>query len=510
MSESGQAAAKSQAIGVQAFPARSYAFAAYQDAQNWIGGAWRQPATSAWLNVENPRHGKIMGRVAMSGAADVAAAVDVARKAWPAWRATPLKERAQIMFRLKALMERDLDELCWLLSHENGKTLAEARGDVEKGIECVEFACGIPNLLTGGVEEVSRGVRCEVQQEPLGVCAGIVPFNFPVMVPLWMIPNCITAGNCFILKPSEVVPFGSIRLAALLAEAGLPDGVFQIVQGGREVVEALCDHPGIEALAFVGSTQVAKLVYGRACASGKRALCLGGAKNHLIIAPDADVELTAQNVVASSFGCAGQRCMASSVVVAVGPVQKIVDRIAELTRAIRVGEDMGCVISAAAHRRIEGAIGTAEGLGARLLVDGRGAQVPDNPGHWVGPTVLDRVTAAMPAGCDEIFGPVLSIVRADSLDAAIAIQNASQYGNGASIYTSSGAIARYVAERLEAGMCGVNVGVPVPREPFAFGGWKASKFGHGDITGLDGVHFWTRPRKTTTKWTQAVGGSWMS
>lgn len=495
---------------IPTFTARSYAFAPYIDARNWIGGRWTDPQAGRWLPIDNPRHGKAMGQVALSESADVDAAVAAAKAAFPGWRATPLKDRAQVMFRLKNLLEMHMEELCWLLSHENGKTLAEAKGDIEKGIECIEFGCALPNLAQGEQLDVSRGVHCEVTHEPLGVCAGIVPFNFPIMVPLWMIPIVLTAGNCFILKPSEQVPYGAVRLAQLMKEAGLPDGVFQLVQGGREVVEALADHPGVEAIGFVGSTRVAKLLYARGAAAGKRMLCLGGAKNHLIVVPDADVDMTASNIVASSYGCAGQRCMASSVVVAVGPVQRIVDRVAELARNIRLGEDMGAIINRGSVARIEGYIAEAEQHGATVLVDGRDAEVPGNPGFWVGPTVLDHVNPDMPAGCEEIFGPVLSIIRAETLDEAIAIQNNSLYGNGASIYTSSGAVAQYVAQRLEAGMCGVNVGVPVPREPFAFGGWKASKFGHGDITGMDGFHFWTRPRKVTTKWAPAEGGSWMS
>lgn len=496
---------------VPAYLGRDNAFSPYTTARNWIGGHLRDAASGRTLDVVNPRFGKVMGQVALSGAADVEAAVAAATLALPAWRTTPIKERAAVMYRFKALLERDLEELSWLLAAENGKTFGESKADIEKGIECVEFACSLPNLADGGMLEVSRGVRCEVTYEAVGIVAGIVPFNFPVMVPLWMIPNALTAGNAFICKPSETVPFGAMRIGQLLSEAGLPDGIYQTVNGQREVVEALCDHPAIEALGFVGSSRVAKLVYGRSASLGKRALCLGGAKNHVLVVPDADLDLTAQNVVASSFGCAGQRCMASSLMVAVGNVQPIVDAIVVAAKKIVTGRDMGAIVSAEAVVRINRYIDDAEKAGAKVLVDGRGVQVAGcEGGFWVGPTVLDHVSAGAPAACEEIFGPVLSIVRVDTLDQAIAIENASVYGNGAAIFTTSGAVARYASERLQAGMIGINIGVPVPREPFAFGGWNDSKFGHGDITGWDGYRFWSKPKKVTSKWARQSDASWMS
>ncbi|MDP3274617.1 MAG: CoA-acylating methylmalonate-semialdehyde dehydrogenase [Deltaproteobacteria bacterium] len=492
------------------FAARSYAFQEYVPIRNWIGGKWVDGSTGQWLAVENPRHGMAMGKVTLSGAPDVAAAVEAAKIALPAWKNTPMRERAQVLFRLKALMERDLEELCWLVSHENGKTFAEGKGDVEKGIECVEFAIGLPMMADGGQLDVSRGVNCRTVHEPLGIVAGIVPFNFPVMVPLWMVPNALMAGNAFILKPSEVVPYGAMKLAELLKEAGLADGLFNVINGQREAVEAVVDHPDIQAVGFVGSSKVAKILYGRGAATGKRMLCLGSAKNHVIVVPDADVELTASNVIASSFGCAGQRCMASSLMVGVGDVQPIVDGMVAHVKKIRLGEDMGSIISGASRERILTYIAQAESLGAKVLVDGRGASVDGSPGHWIGPTVLDNVTIEMPAGCEEIFGPVLSIVRQPTLDAAIALQNKSLYANGAAIFTTRGAVARHAIEKLEAGMVGVNVGVPVPREPFSFGGFNASKFGHGDMTGWDGFRFWSRPKKITEKWAVYADASWMS
>jgi malonate-semialdehyde dehydrogenase (acetylating)/methylmalonate-semialdehyde dehydrogenase len=491
------------------FSARSYAFAPYAPCHNWIAGQWTPAASGETLPVHNPRHGQVLGHVALSGAADVARAVAAAKAAFPGWRDTPLKERVQVLFRLKALMERDIEELTWLVSHENGKVYAEAKGDVLKGIECLEFGLSLENMAQGEQLDVSRGINCSTTHEPLGVVAGVVPFNFPVMVPLWMLPQALAAGNTFVLKPSEVVPYGAMKLASLLQEAGLPDGVFNTVNGGQPTVEGLVDHLDVKAMAFVGSTKVARLLYARGAALGKRMLCLGGAKNHLLVVPDADPELTASTVVASAYGCAGQRCMAASLMIAVGDIDPIIESIASITRKIRLGEDMGPVIHAAAALRIHRYIDQAEQMGAKVLVDGRGAKGPDG-GHWVGPTILDHVRPDMPAGCEEIFGPVLSIVRARTVDEAIAIENASSYGNAASIFTSSGAVARHCIERFEAGMCGINVGVPVPREPFGFGGWNDSLFGQGDLTGYDGFRFWTRARKLTSRWSLSKDATWMS
>jgi malonate-semialdehyde dehydrogenase (acetylating)/methylmalonate-semialdehyde dehydrogenase len=492
------------------FPARGYDFQPYVDCHNWIGGQWVPAASGATLEVVNPRHNKSLGQVADSSFDDVTAAVAAAKAAFTGWRATPLKERVQVMYRLKELMTRDLEELVWLLSHENGKTYAQAKGSVMKGIECVEFGCSVPNMASGEHLDVSRGINCAVTHEPLGVCAGIVPFNFPTMVPLWMLPQALVTGNTFVLKPSEQVPYGSMKLALLLKEAGLPDGVLNIVNGRKDTVEAICDHKDIKAVAFVGSTRVAKLVYERASKTTKKVLCLGGAKNHLLVVPDADTELTADTVVASSYGCAGQRCMAASVMVAVGDVQHIIDRMVEKTEAIELGEGMGAIINPQSMERITNYIAQAEKLGAKVLVDGRGASVAGQPGSWVGPTILDNVSPDMPAGCEEIFGPVLSIVHVDTLDQALAVENDNAYGNASAIFTTNGGVARYAIDRMEAGMCGVNIGVPVPREPFAFGGWNDSKFGHGDISGMDGFRFWTRPRKVTSRWATANDATWMS
>ncbi len=374
----------------------------------------------------------------------------------------------------------------------------------------MEFGASLPNSGGAGEElEVSRGVVCREIHEPLGVVAGITPFNFPIMVPLWMLPQAIVGGNAFVLKPSEQVPLGSLKLAALLKEAGLPDGVFNVVHGAADVVNALCDHPTIKAIAFVGSTKVAKLVYARGSASGKSMLCLGGAKNHLIVVPDADLKVTADNVVASFTGCAGQRCMAASVLVAVGDVDHVLSAVTERAKQLEPGKNLGPIINKASVERITRYIDEAEKAGAKVVVDGRNKR-PSGDGYWVGPTVIDGVTPEMSAWQDEIFGPVLSVVRVKTLDQAIELENQHPYGNAASVYTTSGAVADYVTRRVEAGMVGVNIGVPVPREPFGFGGWNQSKFGHGNLTGLDGFHFWTRPRKVTLKWEIQSDATWMS
>lgn len=492
------------------FAATNDEFAPYSTARHWIGGAWCNPATSTALReVINPRFGKVIAQVKMGGKDDVDLAVASAAAAARSWNAWPIRDRAHVMYRLRELMVSNIDELSWLLSHENGKIYGEAKAEIEKGIECIEYGCSLPNLAAGNQLEVSRGVACEVAYDSLGVVAGITPFNFPMMVPLWMLPQALVGGNAFVLKPSERVPLSTMRLAELLKQAGLPAGVFNIVQGGREVVEAICDHPAIKAVGFVGSTKVAKLVYARASAHGKRALCLGGAKNHLIVVPDADLELTAENVVASFTGCAGQRCMAASVLLAVGEVDHILDAVRVRAAKITTGKDLGPVTTQAARDRIAGYIDGAERMGARIVLDGRRASAVAG-GYWIGPTIIDGVTADMPVAHEEIFGPVLSIMRVKTLEQAIDIENASPYGNASSIYTSSGDIARRVIASVEAGMCGVNIGVPVPREPFGFGGWNDSCFGAGNITGWDGYRFWTRQRKITSKWALQRDQTWMS
>ena len=485
--------------------------AKYGRLKNYINGSFAESGSGRSLSVHSPLDGSLLAEMPCSGSADLDAAVAAARAAFPRWSRTPIKERVQVFFRYKYLLEQHLDELAALVSEENGKTRSEAVAEIEKCIELTEFATSLPQLLGGEVLEVSKGVECRLDQVPLGVVASIVPFNFPAMVPNWTIPNALALGNCMVIKPSEKVPLSLGRLAILLKEAGLPDGVFNIVNGDAAIVEAICDHPGIDAVTFVGSTKVAKIVYRRATDHLKRCLALGGAKNHLLVLPDAQPEMTAQNVAASMSGCAGQRCMAASAMVAIGPVDAIIDRICAEARRIVPGENLGAVIDKTAKERIERYITEAETEGAKIVVDGRGYTVPGKEnGTYVGPTVIDWVRPDMRVATEEIFGPVISIMRVDSLDAALAIENASPYGNAASVFTQNGSYARYVIEHASAGMVGVNVGVPVPREPFSFGGWNESKFGVGDITGKSSIAFFTKLRKSTVKWNPEAGTNWMS
>ena len=482
----------------------------YTSLSNFIKGTYSY-SNGEYLDVFSPLNGEVISQVPLSSAAVVDEAVTGAMQAFPAWSELPIKERVQVFYRYRNLLEKYFEELAALISEENGKTLDESRAEVSVSIEMVEFATSLPQLCIGEIEEVSRGVECRSTRYPIGVVASITPFNFPNMVPNWTIPNAITLGNTMILKPSEQVPLSSNRITELLTEAGLPEGVLNIVHGGREAVEAICDHPGIDAVSFVGSTKVAKIVYQRAAASFKRALCLGGAKNHLIVLPDANEEMTASNVAASMAGCAGQRCMAASAMVAVGEVDSIIDRLCEEAKKIIPGKNLGAIISTQAKERIEGYITEAVAEGARILVDGRNTRVKGSErGYYIGPTVIDQVTPNMKIAKEEVFGPVLAIMRVSTVDEALQIENSSVYGNAASVFTQSGSLANYVAERVSAGMIGVNIGVPVPREPFSFGGWNESKFGSGDITGKSSIEFWTKLKKTTTKWNPEARTNWMS
>ena len=483
----------------------------YNPLQNFIGGNFTNSASDKTLDVVSPLNGEQLSTVPLSTAADLDKAVAAAKKAFPAWSKTPIKERVQVFFRYKTLLENNLKELAELCSEENGKTYGESVAEIEKCIELTEFATSLPQLITGEVLEVSRGVECRTEHVALGVVASIVPFNFPSMVPNWTLPNALALGNCMIMKPSEKVPLSCGRLAELLREAGLPDGVFNIVHGDVDIVDAICDHPGIEAISFVGSTRVAKIVYQRATANLKRCLALGGAKNHLLVLPDAIPGMTAQNIAASMSGCAGQRCMAASAMIGVGNVDAIIDKICEEARKIIPGENLGAVINKASQERIEKYITDAENAGAKILVDGRNVTVKGmEKGTYVGPTVIDHVTPEMSVATEEIFGPVISIIRTNTVDEALAIENSNPYGNAASVFTQNGGMARYIIERASAGMIGVNVGVPVPREPFSFGGWNESKFGVGDITGKSSIEFWTKLKKSTIKWNAEFGVNWMS
>jgi len=461
------------------------------------------------MDVENPLDGTVISSVPLSDVEVLNVAVEAAKEAFHGWSSLTVKERVQPFFRFRALLEEHIDELASLVQIENGKTIGEARAEVLKGIELTEFACSLPQLLNDEILEVSKGVECRTSHVPVGIVASITPFNFPHMVPLWTIPNALVLGNCMILKPSEQTPISSVRIAELLKEAGIPDGVINVINGDREIVEAICDHPDIQAVSFVGSTRVAKIVYRRATSNLKRCVALGGAKNHLIVLPDANVDMASTNIAASMSGCAGQRCMAASAMVAVGKVDHIVERICEEAKKIVPGDNLGSVISKEAKERIERYIDEAEEQGAKVLVDGRNTVVKGKEnGYFVGPTIIDFVKPDMKIAKEEVFGPVLSIIRTDDLDEAILIENNSNYGNASSVFTQNGGLADYVMDRVSAGMVGVNIGVPVPREPFSFGGWNESRFGSNDITGKSSIGFWTKLKKRTTKWNPEAWVDW--
>ena len=480
------------------------------EVKNYINGIFERNGQEL-MNVYSPLDGSIISNLPLSTSIDLDKAVKAANAAYPIWSGMTLKERVQVFFRYRTLLEQNMDELAKLVQLENGKNYGEAKAEVEKSMELCEFATSLPQIVCDEIQEVSKGVECRIERKPLGVVASISPFNFPNMVPHWTVPNAVVLGNCMILKPSELVPLSAVRMAELLKEAGLPDGVFNVINGGREIVEAICDHPGIEAVSFVGSTKVAKIVYKRASGNLKRCVALGGAKNHLLVLPDAHVDMTASNVVASMSGCAGQRCMAAAVMVGIDQVQHIIDKMVEEAKKIVPGENLGSVISKEAKDRIEGYITQAEADGATILVDGRNTIVEGKEdGFYVGPTIIDHVTTDMSVATEEIFGPVISIIRAKDLDEALEIENNSNYGNAAAVFTQSGGLAKIVMERASAGMIGVNIGVPVPREPFSFGGWNESKFGVGDITGRSSIEFWTQNKKTTTKWNPEAKTNWMS
>lgn len=483
----------------------------YPAVRNFIQGKFIDASDRETLNVISPLDGNYLSTVPMSISADLETAVASAQEAFKTWGKTPIKERVQVFFRFKALLEKNKKELASLVSEENGKTLDEGLAEIEKSIELTEFACSLPQLITGESLEVSKGIECRTEKVPLGVVASIVPFNFPSMVPCWTIPNAIALGNCMIIKPSEKVPLSIGRIAELLKEAGLPDGVLNVLHGDSEIVNAICDHPKIEAISFVGSTKVAKLVYQRATHNYKRCLALGGAKNHLLVLPDAIPGMTAQNITASMSGCAGQRCMAASAMIAVGEVDHIIEKLCMEARKMVAGQNLGAVISKESKERIENYITEAEKMGAKILVDGRNTVVTGKEkGTYIGATIIDYVTPEMSVAKEEIFGPVISIMRTGTLDEALVIENNNPYGNAASVFTQNGAAAKYVIDHASAGMVGVNVGVPVPREPFSFGGWNESRFGVGDITGKSSIEFWTKLKKSTTKWNPQAGVNWMS
>jgi len=482
----------------------------YPPVKNFIAGRFERNGQRS-MDVYSPLTGEVISTLPLSTKTDLDEAVKAAKAAFPGWSGLTIKERVQVFFKYRTLLEKHMAELAELVHIENGKTIDEARAEVEKSIELTEFACSLPQLIQGELLEVSRGVECRIEHKPIGIVASIAPFNFPNMVPHWTLPNAIALGNCMILKPSELVPLSAIRIAELLKEAGLPDGVFNIVNGDKEIVEAICDHPDIQAVSFVGSTKVAKIVYIRATSNLKRCTALGGAKNHLLVMPDAHPDMTASNVTASMAGCAGQRCMAASAMVGVGAIEHIVIKIVDEAKKVVPGQNLGSVISKEAQARIERYITEAENQGAKVLVDGRNWKVAGfEGGYYVGPTVIDFVKPDMAIAKEEVFGPVLAIIRASDLDEALGIENSSKYGNAASVFTQSGGTARQVMERASAGMIGVNIGVPVPREPFSFGGWNDSKFGVNDITGKSSIEFWTQLKKTSVKWNPEARTNWMS
>ena len=476
---------------------------------NFIGGEWVASKTSG-TPVYNPSTGDVIAECPVGNAADANAAVEAAQAAFPAWMETPAVERARILGRFKMLMEENFEDLVRSNTREHGKTLVESRGDVKRGIEVVEFALGVPSLMMGDVlENIARGIDCEAIRQPLGVCVGITPFNFPAMVPLWMYPIAIACGNTFVLKPSEKVPLTAIKIAKLLEKAGLPKGVMNIVHGGREVVDALLTHPKVKAISFVGSTPIAKYIYEVGTKHGKRVQSNGGAKNFVLLMPDADAENSTRGVMEAAFGCAGERCMAGSTAVVVGAAEKtILPTLVEATRRIKVGRtdldtqpDMGAVITRQHRDRVLELIEVGVKEGAKIPADGRGVKVSDAPnGFYVGATILDQVQPGMTVAKEEIFGPVLNVMHMEDLDAAIELANRSPFGNGASIFTRNGKAAREFKHRINCGMVGINIGVPASMAWFPFNGWNDSFFGDLHMQGKEGVQFFTQQKVTTSRW----------
>jgi malonate-semialdehyde dehydrogenase (acetylating)/methylmalonate-semialdehyde dehydrogenase len=475
-----------------------------------VGGKWIESTATEFGSINNPSTGDLIGKVPMCNGKDVDAAVQAAQQAFPAWRDTPIVERARVMFKFKNLLDEHYEEIARVVTKEHGKTFAEAKASVQRGIEVVEFACGIPSLIHGEcMSNIASNVDCETIRHPLGVCAGITPFNFPAMVPLWMYPIAITCGNTFVLKPSEKVPMSSIYIAELLNKAGLPDGVFNIVHGGKDCVNALLTHSLIQAISFVGSTAIAKYVYEKGTAHGKRVQAAGGAKNHIIIMPDADMDQTVQALKASAFGCAGERCMAGSLAIPVGgAADELMPRLVEASEKMVVGPtdaggapDMGPLVSAEHLTKVRSYIDAGEKEGAKLSLDGRKLVVKDSPkGYFLGPTIFDHATAKMKIVREEIFGPVLSVVRVNDIDEAIRLGQDCEFGNGAVIFTNSGRAAREFKHRFNAGMIGINVGVPASMAWFPFTGWNTSFFGDLHIQGKEGILFYTQQKMTMTRW----------
>ncbi|MDE3722102.1 CoA-acylating methylmalonate-semialdehyde dehydrogenase [Nocardiopsis sp. N85] len=477
--------------------------------QHWIDGAATSGASTRTAPVWDPATGRQQAAVLLAEQADVDAAVAAAARAFESWGDSSLTKRTRVMFSLRELLARHEDEMARIIAAEHGKVVDDAKGEIVRGREVVEYACGIISALKGGYsDQISTGIDTFDFRQPLGVVAGITPFNFPIMVPLWMHPIAIACGNTFVLKPSERDPSVSDFVARLYADAGLPDGVFNVLHGDKTAVDGLLDHPDVEAVSFVGSTPIARYVHERATASGKRVQALGGAKNHAVVMPDADLEFAADHLTAAAFGSAGQRCMAISAVVAVGEAaDALVPVLADKAKAIKVGpgqdatNEMGPVITAQARDRVVSFVGSGEEQGAVVVVDGRDLEVEGHQeGFFVGPSLLDRVTADMDVYRQEVFGPLLVVVRAADLDEAIALINANPYGNGTAIFTGDGEVARRFQRGVTVGMIGVNVPIPVPMSHYSFGGWKDSLFGGDHIHGPEGVHFYTRAKVVTSRW----------
>ncbi len=476
----------------------------------FIDGDWLRPAQLATSPVYNPSTGEEIAAVPLAAADDADAAVRAAHAAFPAWASTPVIDRARIMFRYRALIEQHFDEIARTISREHGKTYAESRGDLFRGLEVIEYSCGAPALTMGDATgNIARGVDCEAIRFPLGVCVGITPFNFPAMIPLWMFPIALVTGNTFVLKPSERVPLTAVRLVELLAEAGLPKGVLNLIHGGKPCVDALLTHPLVRAVSFVGSTPIARYIHLTASSHGKRVQANGGAKNYVVVMPDSDIAKTVEGVMNAAFGCAGERCMAGSSMLTVGNRgEHLMAELAAAARTLRVGRtdteaqpDMGALITGAHRDRVLGLVEAGIGSGASLVVDGRGVRVPEAPGgFYLGATVVEDVRPEMALAREEVFGPVLNVMHTGDLDAAIAEANKSSYGNGASIFTRSGRAAREFKHRVNAGMIGINIGVPASLAMFPFCGWNDSFFGDLHIQGREAFSFYTQQKVTTTRW----------
>ncbi|MFI6574333.1 CoA-acylating methylmalonate-semialdehyde dehydrogenase [Nocardiopsis sp. NPDC050513] len=482
-----------------------------ENVTHWIGGARHQGPAERRADVYNPATGKVSGTVDLAGPAEIDAAVRSARDAFPGWRDTSLSKRVQILFRFRELVRANTGRLAEAISAEHGKVVSDAAGEVQRGLEVVDFACGVPHLLKGGYSEnVSTGVDAYSILQPLGVVAGITPFNFPAMVPMWMFPVAIACGNTFVLKPSEKDPSASLLLAELWAEAGLPDGVFNVLQGDKVAVDGLLEHPDVAAVSFVGSTPIARYIYSRAAENGKRVQALGGAKNHMVVLPDADLDLAADSAVSAGFGSAGERCMAISAIAVVDSVaDELVARIRERVERLRVGpgdddrSEMGPLVTREHRDKVASYLDSGVEQGATLAIDGRVHPVlgGETEGFWLGPSLLDHVTPEMDCYRDEIFGPVLSVVRVSGYDEAVALINGNRYGNGTAVFTNDGGAARRFQNEIQVGMVGINVPIPVPMAYYSFGGWKQSLFGDSHAHGTEGVHFYTRTKAVTARWT---------